>query len=224
MAIFMATSMEAKIKEILINGSETLGIKLKEKQIYQFQLYLLRLKKWSHHINLTGIKTERDIVIKHFLDSLTIFSFLKPQWELLDIGTGAGFPGIPLKIALPSLKLTLVEAKQKKVVFLKEIKRLLELKDIEIIQTHLPSPLLSKKTFNVVVGRAVAPLTEYIRLALPYVANQGLLIIMRGGKDNKKEIEQICKKYNLSIAIQKSFMLPFSNIKREVIALKKLKS
>jgi 16S rRNA (guanine527-N7)-methyltransferase len=151
-----------------------------------------------------------------------LVSFLKPSWDVLDIGSGAGFPGLPLKIALPSLTVTLIEARQKRVAFLKEIKRLLNLKGIEIIQTHIRPDTLSLPlaSFDAVFGRAVAPLPEYIRLALPFVKEEGLILSMLAGKEPREALEKVCQKYSVSIAEQKSFMLPFSDIKREIIGFK----
>ncbi|MCD6319937.1 MAG: 16S rRNA (guanine(527)-N(7))-methyltransferase RsmG [Candidatus Desulfofervidaceae bacterium] len=215
--------MDPEAKEILENGSRILGIKLSQNQVYQFQFYLLRLKKWNRRINLTGLKTDKDIVIKHFLDSLALFSFLKPYWRVLDIGSGAGFPGIPLKIVLPSLQLTLVEARQKRVAFLKEIKRLLHLNGMEILQIHLgPKTPALQCVFDAVIGRAVAPLPEYVALAQNYIKEDGLILVMRGSKDREEELKEVCRKYSLYTQTKKGFMLPFSQIKREVVALKKL--
>lgn len=215
--------MDPEAKEILEKGSRILGIKLSQNQLYQFQFYLLRLKKWNRRINLTGLKTDKDIVIKHFLDSLTLFPFLKPYWRMLDIGSGAGFPGIPLKIVLPSLQLTLVEARQKRVAFLKEIKHLLHLKAVEIFQHHLtPEPHILPIDFDAVIGRAAAPLPEYVALAQAYVKENGLILVMRGGKEKDGDLEEICQRYSLCVETKKGFMLPFSQIKREVVALRKL--
>ncbi len=180
--------MEKNIKEILQTGSSLLGVNLNQRQLHQFQLYLLRLKKWNKHINLTSLKNDKEIVIKHFLDSLTLISFLKPSWQVIDIGSGAGFPGLPLKIALPSLKVTLVEARRKRVAFLKEIKRLLDLKNI----LESKRSILPLASFDAVLGRAVAPLSQYIELALPLVKEGGLILSMLGEKKSRETLGNIC--------------------------------
>jgi 16S rRNA (guanine527-N7)-methyltransferase len=205
-------------------GGHILGVNLDESQLYQFQLYLLHLKKWNEHINLTGLKDEKDIVIKHFLDSLTLAHFLKPAWYVLDIGSGAGVPGLVLKIALPSLVLTMVEAREKKVAFLKEIRRLLNLKDVVIIKSYLKPncSTLFKQKFDAVLGRAVMPMPKYIRLALSFIKEDGLILSMLGKRNIKEDLVDICQKYSVFIAEQKGFLLPFSNFKREILAFKKL--
>ena len=214
--------MDESLKNILKEGSKLLEIELSPKQLHKFTLYLLRLKKWNRHINLTGIRDDREIVIKHFLDSLTPFSLLKPHWSLLDIGTGAGFPGIPLKIAAPSLKLTLVESRRKRVSFLKEIIRLLELKEVNVIQTYLDTkrPTISPSLFDAVISRATLPLAKYLKLAHPFVKKGGVIIAMVGLNTPVPSSE--LKQLNLELASTKSLILPFSQIKREIMELKKL--
>ena len=208
--------MDANLKNILKEGSKLLGIDLSLEQLHKFALYLLRLKKWNRHINLTGIRGDREIVIKHFLDSLAPFSLLKPRWSLLDIGSGAGFPGIPLKMAIPSLKLTLVESRRKRVSFLKEIIRLLELKEVNVIQTHLNTklPTISPSSFDAVISRATLPLAKYLKLAHPFVKQKGTIIAMVGLNTPIPSSE--LKRLNLELASTKSLILPFSQIKRDI--------
>lgn len=214
--------MDVESKNILKEGSKLLGIDLNPRQLHKFTLYLFRLKKWNRRINLTGLRGDREIIIKHFLDSLVPSSLLKPNSSLLDIGTGAGFPGIPLKIALPPLKLTLVESRRKRVSFLKEIIGLLELKEVNVIQTHLNSKhsTIPLSSFDAVISRATLPLAKYLRLAHLFVKKRGIIIAMVGLNTPIPSSE--LKGLNLELASIKSLILPFSQIKREILEFKKL--
>lgn len=214
--------MDEALKNILKEGSKFLEIELSNEQIHKFRLYLLRLKKWNRRINLTGIRNDREIIIKHFLDSLTPFSLLKPRWGLLDIGTGAGFPGIPLKIAIPSLRLTLVESRRKKVSFLKEVVQLLNLQDVSVMQTYLDTkrPTLPPASFNAIISRATLPLPKYLKLAQPFVKKGGIIIAMVALNTTISPSE--LKRLNLELGVRKSFILPFSQTKRQIMAFKRI--
>ncbi len=120
--------MEEKNKDLLIEGTKAFGIHLDERAIESFEIYLKELLKWNQKINLTAIRSEKGIVLKHFLDSLSICPYLPKQASILDIGSGAGFPGIPLKMVRPSLKITLIDSVRKKIDFQKHLIRSLGLK------------------------------------------------------------------------------------------------
>ncbi len=126
---------ETSIKQLLVNGARELGIELSDSQVDACFQYLSELKKWNRKINLTAIRDDRDIIIKHFLDS---FSFLKgfmPRegLRLLDMGSGAGFPALPVKIAHGEIEITMVESVKKKASFLRHIIRTLDLKGVEVL-------------------------------------------------------------------------------------------
>src|SRR4030042_400786 len=116
--------MEPENREILLRGAKAFGIDLAEGITQAFDIYLRELLKWNQKINLTGIRTEKGIVIKHFLDSLSVCSHIPGHATLLDVGSGAGFPGIPLKMVQRSLQVTLIDSVRKKVDFQKHIVRL----------------------------------------------------------------------------------------------------
>src|SRR5512136_1652165 len=109
--------MEAEDRNLLVQGGKAFGINLDEKTIEAFEIYLKELLKWNQKINLTAIRSEKGIVLKHFLDSLSVHPYIPKTCSLLDIGSGAGFPGIPLKITHPDLEMTLIDSVRKKVDF-----------------------------------------------------------------------------------------------------------
>ena len=178
----------------LIAGADKLGIQLNARQVKQFELYYQDLIDWNTRINLTAITDYSSVQIKHFLDSLTIalaFSAQKvnnPDFTIVDIGTGAGFPGLPLRILFPQPKLVLIEPTAKKVTFLQHIVRKLELENVEVVNSRAEEAArlpLYREQFALVLSRAVAPLPTLVELTLPFCRVGGQLIVQKKG-----EIEQ----------------------------------
>jgi len=189
----------------LIEGAGKLGIKLNARQVKQFELYYKELIEWNEKINLTAITDYSSVQVKHFLDSLTITLALpekeleRPDFNIVDIGTGAGFPGLPLKILFPQPRLVLIEPTTKKTVFLQHIVRKLELENVEVVNSraeeaaHLP---LYREQFALVLSRAVALLPTLVELTLPFCRIGGRFIAQKKG-----EIEQEVDRANEAITI-----------------------
>jgi 16S rRNA (guanine527-N7)-methyltransferase len=183
----------------LNNGAEKLAITLNNSQLKQFERYYLELIEWNSRINLTAITDSENVQIKHFLDSLTLRSVIKDRisggCRIIDVGSGAGFPGIPLKIAVPDIKITLLEATAKKVLFLEHIVKELELADVEIINGRAEEAAQKpeyRERFDVAVSRAVAELAVLAELTLPFCKTGGCVIAQKKG-DIQLEIEQSLK-------------------------------
>ena len=178
----------------LIEGAGKLGIKLTTRQVKQFELYYQELIEWNKQINLTAITDYSSVQVKHFLDSLTITLALSekevasPDFKIVDIGTGAGFPGVPLRILFPQPRLVLLEPTTKKTAFLHHIIRKLDLQSVEVLNSraeeaaHLPA---YREQFDLVLSRAVALLPTLVELALPFCRIGGRFIAQKKG-----EIEQ----------------------------------
>jgi 16S rRNA (guanine527-N7)-methyltransferase len=174
----------------LIEGASKLGIELSARQVKQFELYYQELIEWNRKINLTAITDYASVQVKHFLDSLTIKLVLpeeeveRPDFNIIDIGTGAGFPGVPLKILLPQPRLILIEPTTKKTAFLRHIIRKLELENVEVLNSgaeeaaHL-SPY--REQFALVLSRAVALLPALVELTLPFCQIGGRFIAQKKG-------------------------------------------
>lgn len=174
---------DIELKNILKNGAFELGITLSEVNLGLFITYLKELQAWNRKINLTSIESDREIVIRHFLDSLTPLPFVKDSKRLLDIGSGAGFPGIPLKIAAPQLEVTLLDSVEKKVHFMRHIIRTLGLKGIEATYGRAEDPKIIERygsLFDCVISRAFAELGKLLELSLPFVAKGGSIIAIKG--------------------------------------------
>ncbi|MFW6102390.1 MAG: 16S rRNA (guanine(527)-N(7))-methyltransferase RsmG [Chloroflexota bacterium] len=177
--------------EKLIEGAGKLGIELNARQVKQFELYYQELIAWNKKINLTAITEYSSVQVKHFLDSLTITlawtkgEVERPDFNVIDIGTGAGFPGLPLKILFPQPRLVLVEPTTKKTAFLYHIIRRLELENVEVLNSraeeaaHLP---LYRERFALVLSRAVALLPTLVELTLPFCQIGGRFIAQKKGE------------------------------------------
>ena len=192
------------IMEKLASGAKKLGLQLTPKQLEQFQVYYQELIEWNQRVNLTAITDYEEVQIKHFLDSLTVVLALKQpigkgDCRLIDVGTGAGIPGIPLKILLPDIKLVLLEATTKKAAFLHHIRDKLELNDVEIIvgrAEDVAHQAQYREKFELVLSRAVARLPTLVELTLPFCALGGSFIAQKKG-DIDLEISQAGKVLSL---------------------------
>jgi len=210
---------------MLLKGAEELGVKLSTKNINDFIIYLEELKIWSKKINLTGLKKDEDIITNHFLDSLSILKYIKEDSTLLDIGTGAGFPGVPISIVYPGCFVTVLDSAQKKILFVRNIIRRLSLRNVKAITGRAEAKENNLKgiSFDFVVTRAVSDFYNVIKLSSPYLNQNGRMIVMRGEK-GELELEVMSKEIeNLELSVDKIdvFNLPFSGAKRVSIILKK---
>lgn len=178
--------MTQEAKEILVNKGEKLGIRINNDKLESFCIYANLLKEKNRQMNLTAITQDKDIAIKHFLDSLTILPFIKTKEAiLLDMGTGAGLPGLPLKIMMPSLNILLVDSLAKRINFLNEVIYNLDLKGINTL--HARAEDLGKnreyrEKYDYVTARALAPMPILLEYCLPLVKVGGSFIAMKGSK------------------------------------------
>ena len=202
-------------KEEFLIELEKIGIKPTEKQLKQLEKFYELLIEWNQKINLTRITSKEEVYLKHFYDSLTLNRVvdLKNTNNLCDIGTGAGFPGIVLKIIFPNIKITLIDSLQKRVNYLNIVIKELGLEKIEAIHTRGED---FKGNFDVVTSRAVANIEKLVNYTMHLVAKNGIFVAMKGDIANEltPEVEQkINKKYKI-IKIEK-FLLPLKKV-REV--------
>ncbi len=169
----------------------------------QFEKYLALLLKWNAQINLTAITDPAEIRSHHFDDSIAPVHFIEHAKSLVDLGTGAGFPGIPLKIIMPKLRVVLIDAKRKKISFCNEVIRTLKLDGIEAIQGRAEDPYLFRTfdRFDVVISRATWDLNVFLEIADPYFDENGLCIAMRGAKweNELKSAGKIIARHNLRL-------------------------
>ena len=209
-------------------GLEALGICLNEFQLKQFMRYYALLVEWNSFMNLTAITEYDEVCTKHFLDSLSLCKALDCTRELtvIDVGTGAGFPGIPLKIAFPNLSITLLDSLGKRVNFLKEVIGALGLEGIEAIHGRAEDyakPNMLREQFDVCVSRAVANLSSLSEYCIPYVKVGGLFISYKSEKlaEEKAAAEHAVSLLGGEFLEQVEFFLPNSDIYRNLVVIKK---
>ncbi|MBS3907765.1 MAG: 16S rRNA (guanine(527)-N(7))-methyltransferase RsmG [Syntrophaceae bacterium] len=218
--------METENKKLLINGAKAFGIDLAEKTVEAFDLFRKELLKWNEKMNLTAIRSEKGIVLKHFLDSLSVFPHLSKIYSLLDIGSGAGFPGIPLKMIHPSLEVTLIDSVRKKVDFQNHIIRTLGLKGIEAIHGRIQEREILENLggrFDGTIARAFSDLDTLLLLSFPFLKKGGILLAMKG-EAPEEEWQHLTQIKTTRYQLQKTaaFSLPSSSIKRSIILFEKI--
>lgn len=217
----------AEGERLLDQGAKALGISLSGFQVKQFMDYLALLRKWNRVINLTGLRSCREIVIKHFLDSLSPLPYLPEGARLLDLGSGAGFPGLPIKIVHPDQSVTLIDASGKKVSFLKEVIRHLNLGHTPVLQVFLGkgSPVMPGiGPFDTIITRAVGKVTSLLTGVDPYLAKGGKLLFMKGpeGAEEISLFQTEIRKKGFQIDRPIRLTLPFLDQERMLIFITKI--
>lgn len=170
-------------KAMIIDGARDLGLSIGRNTAERFAIHGAELVKWTEKTNLTSITDPEEVAVKHFLDSIASVPYISPGSTVLDIGSGGGFPGIPLRIVIADLAVTLIDASRKKVSFLKHIIRKLGLDRIDarhVRAEDLAAHPADTPVFDVIICRALSGMDTFVSLALPLLASQGRLIAMRG--------------------------------------------
>ena len=214
--------------EGLLEKASTMGVRFSVEQMDKFYKYMNLLIEWNEKINLTAIIEPNEIILKHFIDSITILKDIKDGSTVVDVGTGAGFPGIPLSIMNPTLKITLVDSLNKRLIFLQEVINELDLKNVELVHARAEEFGRNKKyreKFDIATSRAVANLATLSEYLLPLVKINGKVISMKAGNASQ-EIEgakKAIKTLGGNINNIEEFNLPQSDIGRTIIIIDKIK-
>ncbi len=219
--------MEEELRDLLLEKLDIINVKINKKQIEQFNLYMQLLLDWNKKINLTAITEENEIILKHFVDSLTVLKHIGENDRIIDVGSGAGFPGIPIAIMMPNIKITLLDSLNKRINFLNEVKDKLALKNVETIHNRSEDCGKDKKyreKYDVAIARAVANLSTLSEYLLPFVKLGGKMICMKGSEIEQEVInaKNAIKKLGGKIDLIEDFYLPGSDIKRNIIISKKI--
>lgn len=215
-------------KEVFKEGLDILGLELSEQKIESFFKYKELVLEWNKRLNLTAICDDKEFVIKHFLDSLTVLKYLgKIKGRLIDVGTGAGFPGIPLKIAVDNLDVSLLDSLEKRVKFLDNVINDLDLKNIHAMHSRAEDAGNDgnyRESYDFCVARAVASLPVLCEYCLPFVKVNGLFLAMKALKsseidDSKRALEILGGKVEDVI----DFTLPLTDNNRKIIMIRKFR-
>ncbi|NDO18239.1 16S rRNA (guanine(527)-N(7))-methyltransferase RsmG [Lachnospiraceae bacterium MD329] len=215
------------MKELLINGSEKLGIPLDGEQIDSLINYADILREWNEKINLTAITDNKGIAVKHFLDSLTVFGTGCVKGKVIDVGTGAGFPGLVLKIAKTEIELTLIDSLQKRINFLNDVCARLEIKDVETVHTRAEDGgrnRLYRGQFDTVVSRAVARLSVLSEWCMPFLKQGGYFLALKGplADEELNDARRAIKILGGRLEDVFEADIPFTDLKHKIIIIKKV--
>ena len=216
------------MKQKLINGAEKLGLSLDKSQADKLERYAELLTEWNEKINLTAITAPEEIVTKHFLDSLSIFKtgVIKPEDAVIDVGTGAGFPGLVMKIAVPSLKITLLDSLEKRLNFLRCVCEELALYDVGFVHARAEDAGRDdcyREKYDIAVARAVANMSTLAEYLLPFVKVGGRCIALKGplADEELKKAEKAVDILGGKIEKIVNAEIPFTDLKHKIVCVKK---
>jgi len=226
--------LTSEIEHFLAQGLALMGLSLdnQPEALARLSLYFQELKKWNRKVNLVARSLDdRQILENHFLDSLTLISLLPPetheQETVLDVGTGAGFPGLVLKAACPALSLTLIEPRKNRFFFLKHMARALQVKEVEVLDIRLEEKAeakeLSGRRFSFITSRAFTDIWSFIKLTAPYLEKEGRIVLMKG-PGAEKELNDLGRKSRdgkFFVAGTRKLNLPFSKGERLLVSIMK---
>jgi 16S rRNA (guanine527-N7)-methyltransferase len=210
---------------------EEKGITLSSTQLQQYEQYYETLVEWNEKMNLTAITEKGDVYLKHFFDSITAgfyYDFTKPL-TLCDVGAGAGFPSIPIKIAFPNIHVTIVDSLNKRITFLEHLASVLKLENVRFVHDRAETfgqNKVFREQFDVVTARAVARLSVLSELCLPLVKKGGVFIAMKAAsaEDEVKASTKAIVTLGGKIIQKENFLLPMENSERNIILIQKEKN
>lgn len=216
-------------REILIDGLKELELNASEEVVDKLQLFMKIMLEWNEKINLTAITEEREIYIKHFLDSATCLStgYIKKGMRAIDVGSGAGFPGIPIKLLEPGIEMTLLDSLNKRISYLNEAVAKLDLKKVRTVHARAEEGGSSKEhreSYDIALSRAVAAMNVLCEYCIPFIKVGGFFVCQKGpdADEELKEAGNAIKLLGGSVREVREYRLPFSDIKHNIIIIEKV--
>lgn len=219
---------EKEFKEKIKESAEIIGVSLDEKMLEKFYNYKNLIVEWNEKINLTAITEDLEFAVKHFIDSLTINKYIETNKTIIDIGTGAGFPGIPIKIVNPENKVILFDSLNKRLKVLDDIIEKIGLNNIETLHGRAEETFKNKNNrekYDIATSRAVAALNVLVELMLPAVKVGGICICMKGNNADSEinEAKKAIKELGGEIINVEKIILPELNLERNIVIIQKIK-
>jgi 16S rRNA (guanine527-N7)-methyltransferase len=217
--------MTGEAGNLLCRCAGELNLALPDEQLSSFLVLMAELRKWNSKFNLTSINKEADIALKHFVDSLLLLTVVRPPGKLLDIGSGGGFPSLPLKIMLPELDIVSVDAVEKKILFQRHMARLLGFQAFSALHSRverLPGEYLGE--FDWIVTRAFSDLPTFATLGLPYLKENGSMIAMKGkrGAEEARAAEGALAEKGILVRSCLHQRLPVSGDERFLVVMQRI--
>jgi len=215
------------LKGYLERGAAELGLVLDQAQLEKFAIFAAELCKWNRKINLTAITRTEDVAVKHFLDSLAVIKHVELYGEMLDIGSGGGFPAIPLKIVTPLVAIVSVDSVEKKILFQRHAARMLGLEKFTAVHARVEDlAAVYPGRFNTIVSRAFSDLEKYVQLALPLLAPDGVIVAMKGREGKSEAGMSADKLAALGVAVTAvcEFRLPLNGESRSLVLIRRATS
>lgn len=216
-------------REILINGLKELGIEASEEALNRLVIFKDIMLEWNEKINLTAITEEKEVFIKHFLDSATCLStgYIKEGMTAIDVGTGAGFPGVPLKILMDSIDMTLLDSLNKRISYLNEVSGKLGFKNIKMVHSRAEEAGSNKayrEKYDIVLSRAVAAMSVLCEYCLPFARVGGFFLCQKGPviKEEMDEAAAAIRTLGGNVKEIMEYRLPYSDIKHNIIIIEKI--
>lgn len=219
----MNDDFKNKMKEL----SKIINIEITDEQLLSYFTYMNLLLEWNEKVNLTAITEVNEVILKHFIDSMTVLKFLEESKDIIDVGTGAGFPGIPIAIMNPNKRITLLDSLNKRINFLNEVCNELKIDNIKTIHGRAEDFGQNKdyrEKYDIAISRAVANMTTLSEYLIPFIKLGGRCICMKGN-EIEEELEQakyVIKLLGGKIERVEKFNLPNSDIERNIVIIKKI--
>lgn len=216
--------MNQRAKDLLISGARELGIELTKEQAQRLDQFAEELKKWNKKINLTAITDDDGIALKHLVDSLSLLKVVRGPGKMLDIGSGGGFPCIPVQVVAPDLEVVSVDAVVKKISFQKQAVRLLNLANFTALHVRAETLAASyPETFHWIVSRAFSDLPSFVTMALPLMRADGRIVAMKGrnAAEEVEEAAETLERFGVLVERMEKFNLPGSDEARALIVMRK---